>query len=498
MVAKIASGRNIRGALNYNENKVAEGKAELLAAFNYPKDATQLSFSEKFQRMQYQADLNETVRHKCVHISLNFDPSEKGFSHEKLHAIAAAYMQKIGYGEQPFLVYQHTDAAHPHLHIVTTTIKSDGDPIRLHNNWKDSEEARKEIEKEFNLIPAESKKQAEVYNLKPADLRKALYGKSETKASISNIVRTVVKNYKFTSLAQLNAALLQYNVMADRGEKGTRMYEKGGLIYSLVDKTGKKVGIPIKASNIYTRPTISHLESKYAEKGGTRTKYEERLRMVIDDVLNFDGINKADFIAHLKEKGVHVIFRENEAGNTYGVTYVDNKTCCVFNGSDLGKAYSAKGILERLACSSSDSSLEVKMNKEFVTRTLRNTNFQTGYRNTITSWAINGMLINAKAAVDGSVLYSAGHYRTNPENYTLLNKKLSAYLQVNGYTSRIARLLHHGLEGEILRVAGEISSIPFETIANIINVALQPVDESDYVDYRWLKKPEKDRKKRRR
>ncbi len=39
--------------------------------------------------------------------------------------------------------------------------------------------------------------------------------------------------------------------------------------------------------------------------------------------------------------------RLNKEGVIYGLTYVDHKTKCVFNGSDLGKQYSAKGILER-------------------------------------------------------------------------------------------------------------------------------------------------------
>jgi hypothetical protein len=34
--------------------------------------------------------------------------------------------------------------------------------------------------------------------------------------------------------------------------------------------------------------------------------------------------------------------------NIYGLTYVDFKSKCVFNGSDLGKEFSAKGLLEQL------------------------------------------------------------------------------------------------------------------------------------------------------
>src|SRR3546814_11355800 len=51
----------------------------------------------------------------------------------------------------------------------------------------------------------------------------------------------------------------------------------------------------------------------------------------------------------LGNKGVDVVLWENKDGVIYGITYVDHTTGCVFNGSALGKEYSAKGILERLA-----------------------------------------------------------------------------------------------------------------------------------------------------
>lgn len=52
-------------------------------------------------------------------------------------------MDKIGFGG---LVYQHHDAAHPHLHIVSTNIQEDGRRIGVHNLGNDqSEMTRKTI-----------------------------------------------------------------------------------------------------------------------------------------------------------------------------------------------------------------------------------------------------------------------------------------------------------------------------------------------------------------
>ena len=49
----------------------------------------------------------------------------------------------------------------------------------------------------------------------------------------------------------------------------------------------------------------------------------------------------------LEKEGIKAVLRQNKEGIIYGLTYVDHRTKCVFNGSDLGKQYSAKGIQER-------------------------------------------------------------------------------------------------------------------------------------------------------
>ena len=159
MVAIIKTGHSIRAMLNYNENKIKEGKAECIGQGNYPVDADRLTYAMKLNRLERQCKLNENVKRKTVHISLNFDPSEVSLPKEKLLEIAGCYMDKIGFINQPYLVYQHHDAGHPHIHITTINIQESGKRIAMHNIGKDkSEPARKEIEQAFNLVKAENQK----------------------------------------------------------------------------------------------------------------------------------------------------------------------------------------------------------------------------------------------------------------------------------------------------------------------------------------------------
>lgn len=339
------SGKSIRGVLHYNEHKVQSGTAQLILASRFISDIERLSFQNKLNRFENITSLNERVKTNALHISLNFDPGEK-LSQEQLQNIASTYMDKIGFGEQPFLVYRHTDAAHPHIHIATINIKADGERIDIHNIGRnESEQARKEIEEKFNLIKT-STRNKQVEPLKPISLEKVVYGKSETKRAITNTVNEIVRSYRFTSVAELNAILQQFNVIADRGCEGSRMYDKHGLIYSLLSN-GNKVGVPIKASSIYGKPTLKNLEHKFEQNEEKRKPYRIPLRMAIDKTMAKQILTKETFKRLLKNESIDVIFRQNDQGITYGLTFIDHRNKTVFNGSDLGKAYSAKAITER-------------------------------------------------------------------------------------------------------------------------------------------------------
>ena len=158
MVARINTSKSISKALNYNEHKVQEGKAEILSASGFLKEADKMNFYEKLERFESLTSLNERTATNTLHVSLNFDPSET-LSNDKLVEIADTYMQKIGYNNQPYLVYRHHDAGHPHIHIVSTNIERDGSRISMHNMGRNqSEKARKEIEIDFKLVKAEDKK----------------------------------------------------------------------------------------------------------------------------------------------------------------------------------------------------------------------------------------------------------------------------------------------------------------------------------------------------
>lgn len=349
MVAIIKTGHSINRILNYNENKVQQGVAECIGAGNYPVDIEKMAFAMKLNRFIKQADLNENVKRNSVHISLNFDVTEKGTPKEKLMEIANTYMEKIGFTEQPYLVYQHHDAGHPHIHIISLKVRDDGSRIDIQNIGRNqSEKARKEIEKTYGLVPAEKHKREKELVAKPIATSKVEYGRTETKRAITNILDKVLQNYKYTSLPELNAVLQQYNVVADRGSENSRIFQNRGLVYRILDEVRNKVGVPIKASDFYSKPTLKFLEERFIPNEKARMPHKSRIKNAIDMALLDKKKMSIQELAKIVElSGINMVFRQNTEGLLYGITYVDHQTQCVFNGSALGKLYSAKAIQER-------------------------------------------------------------------------------------------------------------------------------------------------------
>lgn len=347
MVARIVSGKSIRGVLNYNENKIKNCEAVLLMTAGFPRGPESLTFKNKLERFEMLTRQNKMTLTNALHITLNFSPQDV-VDELRLQAIALEYMERIGFGGQPFVVYQHFDASHPHIHIATVNIAEGGGRIETHNIGKNqSEKARKEIEINYGLIKAEDQVKETAFMMRPINPERVIYGTRETKAAISAIVREVTGSYKFTSIPELNSILTQFNIIADQGAEGSKMREHGGLTYHIIDDQGNKIGVPIKASSIYSAPTVKNLEKKYPLNKEGRKPYAQRLKHLLDKAIAASK-SREDLEVNLRSQGIRILFRENVQGQVYGLTFIDNATRSVFNGSDLGKTYGAKAFLERL------------------------------------------------------------------------------------------------------------------------------------------------------
>lgn len=402
-------------ALNYNEKKVQKGTATCLYAANYLKDVNAMNFHEKLAGFERLNSLNERAATKTLHVSLNFNTDEK-LSQNKLIEIADAYMQRIGFGEQPYLVYRHEDAGHPHIHIVSNTIKPDGTRINTHNIGRNqSEKARKEIEKQYGLVKAEKQQWLSNSIAKIVNAEKVEYGKAETKRGIANVVSVVFSNYKFASLPEFNAALKQFNVAADRGKEEGRIYKHRGLMFRVLDAEGNKVGVPVKASSIGCKPTLDNLEKKFTTNETAKESLKPLVKAKLDECLAKSPKSMKQLMSLLRQQNIYTVLRQNAEGRLYGITFVDNQNKSVFNGSDLGKTYSAAAIQSNL--------FSVSGTNELKTENKSDANVSSGFEKEITDTkqkTKDSILTSTKGNLL-DVLFAKEHYGNVSDS--LLKKK---------------------------------------------------------------------------
>ena len=245
MIAKISSTENLGGALGYNFKKVEKGEASVLLAQGLYQNK-----EERYTMAEVFADMQALIPEKCrtkktvFHCSLNPHPDEK-LSDETLSQIAKEYMEALGYGKQPYIVFKHNDIAREHIHIVSLRVNSKGRKISDKFEKRRSKKITDALERKFGLIPS-----SKVTDKAMKETPKIDTNKGNIKEQVANVVRMVLKHYRFCSLGELNAILTKYNLAVEEVKTEFRGRKYDGLVYVPTDGKGNKAGTPIHASDI--------------------------------------------------------------------------------------------------------------------------------------------------------------------------------------------------------------------------------------------------------
>ena len=336
MIAKISATENLGGALGYNFKKVEKGEASILLAQGlYQNKEGTYTMAEVFTDMQALISEKHRTKKMVFHCSLNPHPDEK-LSDETLMQIAREYMEALGYGNQPYIVFKHNDIAREHIHIVSLRVDSRGQKINDKFEKRRSKKITDALEKRFGLIPSSKVADKAVEETPQIDTTQG-----NIKEQVASALRMVLKHYKFCSLGELNAILSRYHLAVEEVKTEFRGKKYDGLVYVPTDDKGDKVGTPIHASDIgrgvgYTavqnrmqkskqnvKPLIPTIRNKVLQTMRTSPKTEKELRQ------------------RLEEQGLRVVIRKNDNGRIYGITFIDDEQDAAFNGSRLGKGYAA-------------------------------------------------------------------------------------------------------------------------------------------------------------
>lgn len=338
---------NSRNPLLYNEKKVSEGKAVLIGAENFLKGYDQLSMQDKTARFQQRSSLNEKWANNTRHISVNFGKTEE-LSDRKMSIITNRYMTAMGFEEHPYLLYRHFDAGHTHLHIVTTDIRADGSKINIGRlDLVKSDHLCTKLEKEFSLEAHRREGLLEQAQFNVLHAHKVIYGEPGLVRAISDVLNTVVDHYYYTSLEEFNAILREYNVMANPGGENSRLREVRGLLYHALDDNGKKIGIPLKASEFLLKPTWGKLEEKFSLNQSLREPFKDRLHMAIEWSFAGEPPDWTRFRQSMEREGISIVLARSARDSPEQVYFIDHTDKYVFSGEDLGLQYGLEALRER-------------------------------------------------------------------------------------------------------------------------------------------------------
>ena len=323
MIAKISHGASLYGAVIYNRTKISEGTARIISGNRMFSDSTG-NPSDSMQQILLSFEpylaANRRTKNPVLHISLN-PAVEDRLTDDRFAALAKDYMEKMNYGNQPYIVFMHGDIDRRHIHIVSVCVDETGKKINDSYEHRRSMAACRELEITYGLknITDERQEQDKLF------LKKVDYAKGDVKHQVSSVLKNVLQ-YRFRTFGEYSALLSCFNVEAKmvRGE-GIDGKPFNGVVYSVTDGSGKAVSNPFKSSLFGKSFGCEGLNKKMAqnEKDLKAGKYAPMIRSTIAAAMQATR-NREQFTALLQNSNIDIVFRINDTGRLYGVTFIDH------------------------------------------------------------------------------------------------------------------------------------------------------------------------------
>ena len=222
MIAKISHGSSLYGVLAYNQLKVDERHADVLFTSRIiePQGDNPYTIGHLSRSFGDYLTANRKTEKPVLHISLNPDPKDC-LSEERFVSLAEEYMRRMGFGDQPYIVYRHNDIGREHLHIVSVRVDETGRAISDSYEHGSSMKVCRELERQFGLVPATPKQWKEGLPLSPVG-----YGDGNLKGQLAGVIRPLAREWRFRTLGEYRAVLSLYGITVDevKGEYGGREY----------------------------------------------------------------------------------------------------------------------------------------------------------------------------------------------------------------------------------------------------------------------------------
>ena len=338
MIVKIGRGANIIGALSYNQLKVDQENGSILMTHRIRETVNGLfTVNQLYPSFEPYLMANKRTEKPVLHISLNPNPKDS-VSDEDFKKIAQDYMELMGYGDQPYVVFKHTDIERTHIHIVSTCVDRYGKKLSDSYEKLRSMNTCRALEQKYQLLTATEKN----HNPKEVIFKPVDYKEANVKSQIASVIRHLPKYYQYQSLGAYNALLSLFNITTEQITGEIHGKSKQGLVYFALNEKGEKATNPFKSSLFGKQAGMDSLQ-KHFEQSKEKMKTEPAKEILKNsiEVAMHTTTNETDFKKQLVDQGVNTIVRRNDQGRIYGMTFIDHESRTVWNGSQFNKNLSA-------------------------------------------------------------------------------------------------------------------------------------------------------------
>ena len=336
MIAKISPpSKDLMKTLTYNFRKVDRDQADILLSGQLSADG-RLTAERVFREMTAYIPSGARTKNIVFHASINPRPDEP-LSDDRLRTIACEYLRRLGYGDQPFIVFKHRDIAREHIHLVSTRVRHDGSKIRDTMEHVRSTRIMRSLEAKFGLMPSSPSRKKEDVSAQPSAVD---IDAGDIKRQVAATVQYVLGRYAFQSVGEMNLLLARFRVTAEEVKTERKGRPFDGIVYAATDADGHKICTPIKASEIGRQVSYAALRRHFEQSKGVVRERSVVIRRAIADVMQTSP-DRAEFIDRMRGHGIETVTRINAAGRLYGITFIDDANGIAVNGSRLGKGFAA-------------------------------------------------------------------------------------------------------------------------------------------------------------
>jgi len=306
MVIKILSSSASFSGVGYNERKNAQGKSELLMARNFGSLEMKQGEVSKADYINYLKDYSATnarVKNPQFHAILSCKGRES--TPEELCDLAEQYLANMGYGDNPYLIYSHSDTPNNHVHIITSRIDQQG----------------AQIDHSFERVRTQNFINSQVLQQNPEQT----FVKRVQEAAA----------YKFSTAGQFRQ-LLEREGYHSQAEPDRISFSKGGRAVGaiMLDTISPRLTV----AEHYDKGRINQVRQlfqKYRLSHDPRPEWEGDKRPGRERN-EASGHFCSDFSRHMEKTfGLELIFHQANNQEIQGYTIIDHSAKQVYKGSEI-------------------------------------------------------------------------------------------------------------------------------------------------------------------